>query len=327
MRCPKCSYLSYEEVERCRNCGYDFALAVPPEAAEAPTLDLPGAPRTWEAHRSRTPRAPTDLMAPDDEGAAVDLPLFDAPLHADTPGESADSAAPTASMRPPPTSPRTEPVAPPMPIPPSSPPLVVRRSVDVTRPAPTPGPARPPSRARDVASPALDFDDPTSPMAPDELPTPAEGTAWVADDRSSPDEDVGGASVGPRVLAGAVDVALLLGIDALVVWLTLRLLGLDVGDWARLPLAPLCGFLFLLDTSYLVTFTAASGQSLGKMMTGLRVVSEGGGRVPFGHAVVRSVVLLLCAIPAGLGLVPVLLDAHGRGLHDRVAGTRVIVSR
>ena len=27
MRCPKCSYLSYDDVERCRNCGYDFALA------------------------------------------------------------------------------------------------------------------------------------------------------------------------------------------------------------------------------------------------------------------------------------------------------------
>ena len=27
MKCPKCGYLGFEHVDRCRNCGYDFALA------------------------------------------------------------------------------------------------------------------------------------------------------------------------------------------------------------------------------------------------------------------------------------------------------------
>ena len=26
MKCPKCGYLGFEHVERCRNCGYDFSL-------------------------------------------------------------------------------------------------------------------------------------------------------------------------------------------------------------------------------------------------------------------------------------------------------------
>jgi len=26
MKCPKCGYLGFERVERCRNCGYDFSL-------------------------------------------------------------------------------------------------------------------------------------------------------------------------------------------------------------------------------------------------------------------------------------------------------------
>src|SRR3954451_14396895 len=26
MKCPKCGYLGFEDVERCRNCGYDFSL-------------------------------------------------------------------------------------------------------------------------------------------------------------------------------------------------------------------------------------------------------------------------------------------------------------
>lgn len=304
MRCPKCSYLSYEEVERCRNCGYDVALAVRHEIPETPTLDSPGLPRTWEAHISRTPRDATDLTVPEDEGSAVDLPLFESPEA------------------------RASPEPPPMPIPPVAPPLVVRRTVDVSRPSPTTpaGQARTNVRSRDV-TPALDFDEPFAHGTADRHPTPHQGTRLerptAEGDDEARDEARDHPAQGARVLGGLVDAAVLLALNGAVVWLTLRLLGLQVADWGRLPLAPLLGFLFLLDTSYLVTFTAASGQTLGKMMTGLRVTSSTGGRVPFGHAVVRSVVLLLCAAPAGVGLLPIVLDGQGRGLHDRVAGTRV----
>ena len=36
MKCPKCGYLGFEEVERCRHCGYDF-----PPVAERREPDLP----------------------------------------------------------------------------------------------------------------------------------------------------------------------------------------------------------------------------------------------------------------------------------------------
>src|SRR3954451_21285934 len=29
MKCPKCGYLGFEDVRRCRNCGYDFSLSPP----------------------------------------------------------------------------------------------------------------------------------------------------------------------------------------------------------------------------------------------------------------------------------------------------------
>jgi hypothetical protein len=27
MKCPKCGYLGFEHIDRCRNCGYDFSLS------------------------------------------------------------------------------------------------------------------------------------------------------------------------------------------------------------------------------------------------------------------------------------------------------------
>lgn len=334
MRCPKCSYLSYEEVARCRNCGYDFSLAVPPETVEAPTLDSPGEPRAWRGPTSRASRGPTDLMAPVEEGSAVDLPLFEAPAPTPPPAPPPPLAVP-AAPRPSAAPPRMAPGVPadaPLVIPPAPPPLVVRRTVD-TRPAP--GGTSRGGRPRDTG-PALDFDDPPLHDA-DDLPGPADAAGWTDQDGldTSPllDADTPVDTGAPRstqrarLTAGLIDAAILVGIDAVVVWLTLRMLGLPLEAWARLPLAPLLGFLFLLDTSYLVTFTAASGQTIGKMVSGVRVVSNTGSRVPFGHAVVRSAVLLLCAAPAGLGLVPIVFDPRARGLHDRVAGTRVVDAR
>ena len=34
MKCPKCGYLGFEDVERCRNCGYDFSFTSPPDFPE-----------------------------------------------------------------------------------------------------------------------------------------------------------------------------------------------------------------------------------------------------------------------------------------------------
>ena len=54
-----------------------------------------------------------------------------------------------------------------------------------------------------------------------------------------------------------IDGAVLLATDLLVLWLTMRVAGVSREEWRLLPLVPLVGFLFLLDTAYLVTFTAA----------------------------------------------------------------------
>ena len=134
-----------------------------------------------------------------------------------------------------------------------------------------------------------------------------------------------------RLFAGLTDLAILGSIDAGVVYLTLRLLELRFQDFRALPPAPLLAFLLLLNGGYLAIFTTAGGQTIGKMIAGIKVVaaSEGPGhhthRVTLGAAVLRAAAYLVSLLPAGLGFLPILFSADRRALHDRLAETRVVL--
>jgi uncharacterized RDD family membrane protein YckC len=131
------------------------------------------------------------------------------------------------------------------------------------------------------------------------------------------------ASVAARLAAVVTDLLILAGVDVIVIYFTLRICGIGVDDLAVLPLAPLVAFLLVQNGGYLVAFTA-SGQTLGKMMAGIRVVSaEPRSPLDLGRAFVRELIWLALAVPAGLGLLTV-LSRDRRGVHDRFAGTRVI---
>lgn len=283
-KCPKCQYFSFDSGDRCRNCGYDFSLAATP-----PADDL-------EIHTGSEPLGPLgDLTLNDGPG---NLPLF-------RPGGDPD-----APLVPPSATPRV--------------PLSVRRG------APTTGrPARV-KRERDDAdsAPRLALDTAEVPIV-----APAANAARVppepAANAPAADDAVQTASALPRLGAAAIDAALLGGINLMILYFTLRLCDLTFGDVLLLPVAPLLSFLMLLDGGYLAMFVAAGGQTIGKMATGIRVVpadvtSALSHHVTFGHAIVRAIVLLLCTLPAGLGLLPALFGREHRGLHDRLADTRVI---
>lgn len=125
-------------------------------------------------------------------------------------------------------------------------------------------------------------------------------------------------------MAGVVDISVLIVVDAIVVYFTLEICGLAFNEMALLPKGPLVTFLVMLNLGYFAAFTAG-GQTLGKMVTGVRVVAEGTDRSPgVAQALLRTVLWLVLALPAGLGLASVLLDSDKRGLHDRFARTRVV---
>ena len=196
-------------------------------------------------------------------------------------------------------------------------PLAVRRGAPMPKPRPRPA---------DIdTEPELELDAPP-PSSADRKerqavaePTPAT-TPPVQPDQTAP--------VFNRIGAALVDVLIVGAIDAVVLYLTLRLTGLPLVDVLSLPKAPLAAFLLLLNGGYFVLFTAAGGQTVGKMATGIRVVpqeaGELGGRVPFSTAVLRAAAYGASLLPAGLGFVPILFSQDGRTLHDRLSDTRVV---
>jgi uncharacterized RDD family membrane protein YckC len=138
------------------------------------------------------------------------------------------------------------------------------------------------------------------------------------------------AGVGPRILAWIVDVAILGGIDAAVVYFTLKICGFTTREILLLPVVPLAAFLLVLGGGYFVAFVAAGGQTIGKMAAGIKVVPMSddarawNDRVRLGTAFVRAATALISIAPAGIGLIPAVLSADHRALHDRLAHTRVV---
>jgi uncharacterized RDD family membrane protein YckC len=139
-----------------------------------------------------------------------------------------------------------------------------------------------------------------------------------------PEEQAKAAPAGRRIAAAVLDLALLAAVDAAVLYFTLRLCALTLDEVAVLPIIPFVAFLALLDGGYFVLFTAAIGQSIGKMTARIKVVDRDSGRVRLGQAILRTAAYLVSALPAGLGFLPAIVGREHRALHDRLAETRVV---
>ena len=135
------------------------------------------------------------------------------------------------------------------------------------------------------------------------------------------------ASFWQRVLGFLVDQALLV----IITLIFAGLLGIEiVDDDGRLP-AGLVITRAIASAIYYIAFTAARGQTPGKMLAGTRVVMERTGLIPsVGPSVLRWAVPGIPEAPPGLSVIGwfvrawTLFDDRNRGLHDKVAKTVVI---
>jgi uncharacterized RDD family membrane protein YckC len=309
MKCPKCQYISFDSQARCRNCGYEFALTVDMAALDLPIqtgdeamgpfgdlalTDRDGSqppPAHASASRARTTPAGPRAPQPRPNTSAFDLPLFK--------DRSIDDDAPLVT---PPAVPRT--------------PLSVRRSNPVI--------GRSSARAVLDDEPVLDLEAPAPVRPPAPLPhAPSPQAPDPVDAASAP------AGAPARLAAAILDAVILGSIAAAVLYFTLKVCGLPFSERDVLPPVPFAAFLLLLGGGYFVLFTAAGGQTIGKMAAGIKVVSVHGedswsARVPLAASVLRAVGYLVSLLPAGLGFLPALFGAERRAVHDRLADTRVV---
>jgi uncharacterized RDD family membrane protein YckC len=129
-----------------------------------------------------------------------------------------------------------------------------------------------------------------------------------------------------RLAAAGIDVAVLGSIALFVFWATLRLCNVSVSAVGWAALVPFVIFIGAMDLTYLLMFTAAGGQTVGKMLMHLRVVGEDSAPdepVPMGRAAWRAALTMVSVVALGLGWLPALFGRR-LTLHDRLAHTRVV---
>jgi uncharacterized RDD family membrane protein YckC len=126
-----------------------------------------------------------------------------------------------------------------------------------------------------------------------------------------------------RAQAAAVDAVLFAALGVVVLYFTGRAARVDVTalapSWPGLVL-----YLGLLALFYAGYFTGTTGQTPGKLMTGLRVVGSTGRPPSYPRAVARALLGVAGIALAGAFLVPMAFDPARRTLHDRLFRTRVV---
>ena len=335
MKCPKCEYLGFETGDRCKNCGYDFSLAI--AAPQQPELLLREAePVQRDADRwldqlearldnvrpaasSSLPADPLAALTLDGQplvpaaassGAAVS-PALRAPAAHQAVRHVPSRVVPALPLFQPGSADPDEPLIK-VPAAPR-PPLAVRRT-----------PEKP--RFRTVAKPVSSVREPDPVLAFPEEPIASAPRTVSAPPRTRAVATLAVATSGPvrRLTAAFVDHLILLSIDAIVIYFTFQIAGLPFSAWRTIPIVPLALFLMMVKGSYFCVFTMLGGQTVGKMATGIRVVTDNDQVVEPARAVQRTLAALASVATVGIGFAPVLFAGDRRALHDRVAGTRVV---
>jgi uncharacterized RDD family membrane protein YckC len=143
-----------------------------------------------------------------------------------------------------------------------------------------------------------------------------------------------------RMFAGVFDIvflmtaALVLLLEIIVAvpvatqssWDALDTLETAAALWTILGLVWYGTSMILLPILYYTLTEGAYGQTLGKSLFGIVVVSADGRPIGYGRAFARLLTLPYALLPGGLGLLWAALPPAKRAWHDYISATRVIAS-
>lgn len=141
-----------------------------------------------------------------------------------------------------------------------------------------------------------------------------------------------------RFLAWMIDGTLIGAVFIALLWVAAKVVrhgppsrqdGLDwaaetVLAYSRL-LVPAAALLALLVLLYLALFTVLGGQTPGKYQLGIRVIDCNGHRPSPGRAVLRALLVLGSGALMLMGFALVFFDRRRQALHDKLAGTFVVL--
>ena len=141
------------------------------------------------------------------------------------------------------------------------------------------------------------------------------------------------ATIWRRAIAFEIDIFLLtmmyfttLCVGLFAAWLGLKVAGYDAPsyhliDTLLLPFGLLSPVVFL---AYFIGFASCRGQTPGKAIMRIRIVSVTGENVTLSMIIVRTLGYILSGVLFGLGFLMALVTRRRRALHDLLANTHVV---
>jgi uncharacterized RDD family membrane protein YckC len=131
-------------------------------------------------------------------------------------------------------------------------------------------------------------------------------------------------------------------LDGILMWIMMILVTLLLGlvgglfgiakpaaGGAPNPAAMILGFVYMLvaitlAVGYIVFFVGKFGATPGKMACGLKIIRPDGSPMTYGRAFGRWAAEIVSGLTFYIGFLMVAFDDEKRGLHDRIADTRVV---
>jgi len=131
-----------------------------------------------------------------------------------------------------------------------------------------------------------------------------------------------------RLFAFVIDIIIMVVAITLITWLITFLnilLPFETVLDENVLTAILTGVLITgVSIGYPVLFWTLTGQTPGKMLMGLRIVTTDGHYLTLGRSVRRYIGYFIAALPLYLGFFWILVDDRRQGWQDKIAGTCVV---